>query len=41
MKKVILDTNAYTKLLAGEGDVLDAISVAETVYMSVFVLGEL
>lgn len=41
MKKVILDTNAYTKLLAGEEDVLDAISVAETVYMSVFVLGEL
>ena len=41
MKKVILDTNAYTQLLAGEEEVLDAISVSETVYMSVFVLGEL
>lgn len=41
MKKVILDTNAYTQLLAGEEDVLDAISAAETVYMSIFVLGEL
>ena len=41
MKKVILDTNAYTQLLAGKEDVLDAISAAETVYMSIFVLGEL
>jgi tRNA(fMet)-specific endonuclease VapC len=41
VKKVILDTNAYTQLLAGEEDVLDAISAAETVYMSIFVLGEL
>ncbi len=41
MKKIVLDTNAYTRLLTGEVDVLDAISMAETVYMSVFVLGEL
>jgi tRNA(fMet)-specific endonuclease VapC len=41
VKKVILDTNAYVTLPAGKGDVLDAISAAETVYMSVFVLGEL
>ncbi len=41
MKKIVLDTNAYTRLLAGEEDVLDAIGTAETVYMSIFVLGEL
>jgi tRNA(fMet)-specific endonuclease VapC len=36
-----LDTNAYTGLLAGDETVLDAISGAETIYMSIFVLGEL
>ena len=41
MKKIILDTNAYARLLAGDNDVLSAASSAETVYMSVFVLGEL
>ena len=41
MKKIILDTNAYTRLLAGREDVLDIISTAETLYMSIFVLGEL
>lgn len=41
MKKIILDTNAYARLLAGDDDVLIAASSAETVYMSVFVLGEL
>ncbi len=41
MKKIMLDTNAYTRLLAGEEDVLDVIGTAETVYMSIFVLGEL
>ena len=41
MKKIILDTNAYARLLAGDDDVLSAASSAETVYMSVFVLGEL
>ena len=41
MRKIVLDTCAYTRLLAGEEDVLDAISSAETVYISVFVLGEL
>jgi tRNA(fMet)-specific endonuclease VapC len=41
MKKIILDTNAYAGLLAGDEDVLSALSSAETVYMSVFVLGEL
>ena len=41
MKKIVLDTNAYTRLLTGEEDVLDIIGTAETVYMSIFVLGEL
>lgn len=41
MKKIILDTNAYTQLLAGREAVLDIISTAETLYMSIFVLGEL
>ena len=41
MKKILLDTNAYTRLLAGEASVLHVISAAETVYVSVFVLGEL
>ena len=41
MKKIVLDTNAYTRLLTGDNDALEAVSSAETVYMSVFVLGEL
>jgi len=41
MKKIILDTNAYARLLAGDEHVLDAVSGAEVVYISVFVLGEL
>jgi tRNA(fMet)-specific endonuclease VapC len=41
MKKIILDTNAYSRLLAGDQYVLDALSNTETVYMSIFVLGEL
>ena len=41
MKNIVLDTNAYTRLLAGQEDVLDAIGTAETVYLSIFVLGEL
>ncbi len=41
MKKILLDTNAYTRLLAGEKAVLQAIANADTIYMSVFVLGEL
>jgi tRNA(fMet)-specific endonuclease VapC len=41
LKKIILDTNAYTKLLAGGEDVLDAVACAEVIFMSIFVLGEL
>ncbi len=41
MNKVLLDTNAITRLFAGEHKVLDVLSNARTVYLSVFVLGEL
>lgn len=41
MTKVLIDTNAYVRFLAGDAKVLDSLAAAETVYMSVFVLGEL
>ena len=41
MKKIVLDTNAYTRLLAGDENILDVVASTETVFMSIFVLGEL
>jgi len=41
VNRIVVDTNAYTRLLAGDEKVLDAIGTAGTVYMSIFVLGEL
>lgn len=41
MKKMLLDTNAYTGLLSGDERVLDYISKAQVVLMSVIVIGEL
>jgi tRNA(fMet)-specific endonuclease VapC len=41
MRNIILDTNAYARLLTGEKDVLDMVAAAEVVFMSIFVLGEL
>ena len=41
MKKVLLDTNAYARLLCGDKAVLEVLGRADTVCMSVFVLGEL
>lgn len=41
MKQIIVDTNAYARLLAGREEVLDAVGSADTVFMSIFVLGEL
>jgi tRNA(fMet)-specific endonuclease VapC len=41
MTKILLDTNAYARLAAGEERILDIVSDAEKVYMSIFVLGEL
>lgn len=41
MKKVLLDTNAYSSLLAGDEKVLKEIENSAIVYLSVFVIGEL
>jgi tRNA(fMet)-specific endonuclease VapC len=41
MKKLLLDTNAYVRLLAGNTNVLTAVASTEIVFMSIFVLGEL
>jgi len=41
MSRILLDTSAYIRLLAGDARVLDALAGAERIYMSVFVLGEL
>ena len=41
MNHVLIDTNAYSALMGGDRDVLDVIADADTVYMSVFVIGEL
>lgn len=41
MSRILLDTNAYTRLLVGDARVLDEVATAEQVNMSVFVLGEL
>ena len=41
MRRVLLDTNAYVRLLAGDANVLDEVAEAEQVHLSVFVLGEL
>jgi len=41
MKKILIDTSAYSHLLQGNADVLDALGRADLVYASVFVLGEL
>lgn len=41
MSKLLLDTNAYTRLFRGDTTVLEALGRADTVFLSVFVLGEL
>jgi tRNA(fMet)-specific endonuclease VapC len=41
LKRVMLDTNAYSRLVSGDESVLDVLGEAETVYLSIFVLGEL
>lgn len=35
MKKIILDTNAYSHFLLGNEKVLDCLTIAEITYMSV------
>ncbi len=41
MKKILLDTNAYSALLKGDGKVFDVLAKAEMIYMSAVVMGEL
>ncbi len=41
MKKILLDTDAYSNLLRGDHNVLDSLSKADIVYMSIFVIAEL
>ncbi len=41
MRNILLDTNAYSRLLIGNEDVLEVVASAEVVFMSIFVLGEL
>jgi tRNA(fMet)-specific endonuclease VapC len=41
VKRVLLDTNAYVRYLQGDQDVLHILSSAESVYLSIFVIGEL
>ena len=41
LKKILIDTNAYSSFLAGDENVLAALIEARIAYMSVFVMGEL
>jgi tRNA(fMet)-specific endonuclease VapC len=41
MKKILLDTNAYVRFLRGDEKVMTYLAQADSVYMSVFVLGKL
>jgi tRNA(fMet)-specific endonuclease VapC len=41
MRKILIDTSAYSHLLLGNPDVLKVLEHADLVYMSVFVLAEL
>ncbi len=41
MTNIVIYTNAYPRLSAGDEAVLDVIGTAEIVYISIFVLGEL
>jgi tRNA(fMet)-specific endonuclease VapC len=41
MKKILLDTNAYSNYLRGDKSLIEVLSEADIVYMSIFVTGEL
>ena len=41
MRKILLDTNAYVRFLRGDEKVMTYLAQADSVCMSVFVLGEL
>ena len=41
MRKVLLDTNAYSKLRLSGGDIQKELEASDTVYISVVTIGEL
>jgi tRNA(fMet)-specific endonuclease VapC len=41
MKKILLDTNAYTSFRGGDRAILSVLASADVVYLSIFVIGEL
>jgi tRNA(fMet)-specific endonuclease VapC len=41
MRKILLDTNAFARLFSGDEKVLASLAAADSVFVSVFVLGEL
>ncbi len=41
MKKILLDTNAYSAFMAGNTQVLEYLVEAEEIYLSTVVIGEL
>jgi len=41
MKRILIDTNAYSKLFLGSQQIVDILSMTDEVYLSVIVLGEL
>jgi len=41
MRKILIDTSAYSHLLRGSEDVLEVLGRADLIYLSVFVLAEL
>ncbi len=41
MRKILLDTSAYSRLLQGNREVLQVLESADLVYLSIFVLAEL
>lgn len=41
MRKIVLDTNAYSHLMEGDKQVLEALNEADKIYLPVFVVAEL
>ena len=41
MNKILLDTHCYAAYLAGDNEILHVLTEAKTIFMSIFVLGEL
>jgi len=41
MRKILIDTSAYSRLMQGDAEVLATLGRADLVYMSIFVMAEL